>query len=312
MRVYEGVQTSAYNMSSPLTIPSKRIHTNGDNVTALLAETRIPPRFSKTKRKSSLAESPSSFRTPVRPSRRSSLFIDGDCDSLSTLPDSYSYLLSPPTSIPDLSRSISTISMDSELSAASSQARSPRINPPVRELLDLSIEDPLLDEEAVQEPEPEEIPVRRRSSLGGLFKSVAPRVRATSFVSSLTANFSSWAASLAAAQHDDYGLIPSMSPNARGINLPRPVHAMGPTSHTTIIEAEMERVPPPYISIELKPWSPRQRTREPRLNPDFLRVLVLEQNMRKLGKLTDSFGRARMILEARCNHTSQSRLRVTM
>ena len=44
--------------------------------------------------------------------------------------------------------------------------------------------------------------------------------------------------------------------------------------------------------------SPRQR--EPRENSDFLRVIVLEMNMRKVGKLSDtSPGRARLWLPAR-------------
>lgn len=43
---------------------------------------------------------------------------------------------------------------------------------------------------------------------------------------------------------------------------------------------------------------PRQR--EPRENSDFLRVIVLEMNMRKVGKLSDvSPGRARLWLPAR-------------
>lgn len=48
----------------------------------------------------------------------------------------------------------------------------------------------------------------------------------------------------------------------------------------------------PYVSL------PRQR--EPRENSDFLRVIVLEMNMRKVGKLSDaSPGRARLWLPAR-------------
>lgn len=41
------------------------------------------------------------------------------------------------------------------------------------------------------------------------------------------------------------------------------------------------------------------RQREPRENSDFLRIIVLEMNMRKVGKLSDSPGRARLWLPAR-------------
>ena len=48
----------------------------------------------------------------------------------------------------------------------------------------------------------------------------------------------------------------------------------------------------PHVSL------PRQR--EPRENSNFLRVIVLEMNMRKVGKLSDaSPGRARLWLPAR-------------
>ena len=41
------------------------------------------------------------------------------------------------------------------------------------------------------------------------------------------------------------------------------------------------------------------RQREPRENSDFLRVIVLEMNMRKAGKLGEEGGRARIWLPAR-------------
>lgn len=42
------------------------------------------------------------------------------------------------------------------------------------------------------------------------------------------------------------------------------------------------------------------KQREPRENPDFLRVLVAEMNMRRAGKFeADAAGRARMWVEAR-------------
>lgn len=42
------------------------------------------------------------------------------------------------------------------------------------------------------------------------------------------------------------------------------------------------------------------KQREPRENPDFLRVLVAEMNMRRAGKFDDdAAGRARMWIEAR-------------
>lgn len=116
--------------------------------------------------------------------------------------------------------------------------------------------------------------------------------------------------------------------------IPRPVNASGPvTGHSTIIEAEMERaalahdqdcVCPEYIDVELLPWStvieakatdddyntvPPVRPREPRLNPDFLRILVLETNMRRSGKIGPGIGRARMILSPRCQEYRSSQLR---
>lgn len=53
------------------------------------------------------------------------------------------------------------------------------------------------------------------------------------------------------------------------------------------------------------------RPREPRLNADFLRVLVLETNMRRSGKIDPHHGgRARMILAPRTYARARSRLQL--
>ncbi|CCG82812.1 putative Microtubule associated protein [Taphrina deformans PYCC 5710] len=187
-------------------------------------------------------------------------------------------------------------------------------------------------------------PTRRRSSLGMLlrpFKAVSPSSMASSIVSALSTNLSSWAASMASTQYDDgYGLLSSLgddSIRAPGSGLrrgslhqgvPRPIRLSGPQkAHATIIDAEMERpllVPEQKpVYVELAPWSsdvaantlpapPESRSREPRMNPDFLRILVLESNMRKLGKISETTGRARMILSPRCGDYRESRLRFSV
>lgn len=348
-----------FRPASPLTIPSRKSLTSlplRDSISELLERTRIPRKFAKNRRQasydvSSLSTTLSLCDTPGSrtPRRRTSLFDEDDPTPPGSLPESHSYLLTPPNSIPDLSRSLSSNSFDSELSTASSHGpRTAKLSSPPRETVDLeSSEDPLFQSDDAWDDEflgsspattPPDTPTRRRSSLSALLRplrAVAPSLRASSVVSALSANLASWATSLANSQYDDgYGLLPSSMAQVaiprRGSlhqDIPRPVKASGPkTGHTAIIEAEMERPllaeePPQIIHVELLPWSlkadtkdvsiPAQggRQREPRMNPDFLRILVLEGNMRRLGKISPGIGRARMILSPRCRDGGESHLR---
>lgn len=351
-----GEQKMPHSPATPLSIPSRKSFIDGsrpaNNISALLAETRIPRRFSKTRRKSSHSSipgqsvtSPSVFSSPDD-SLRTSLFEADATDFPSSIEGSLSYLLTSPNSMPSLSRSCSTNSFDSQLSVGSSYSVSARVNHISREQIDFELENPLFDiEEDIPSHSPPDTPPERRNSLNALLKplkAVAPAIRASAFVSSISANLASWANSLSTSQFDDdYGLLPSAdvmckrnsSTHSRcpqHLDVPRPVKASGPvTGHTTIIEAEMERAaladqspqtPPPPIEFELLLWSslkkddlslttPSSRPREPRLNPDFLRILVLETNMRRLGKIGPGAGRARMILSPRCQEHRASHLR---
>lgn len=340
-----GEARTVYSPSTPWSIPSRRPCLDAprsDNISALLAETRIPRRFSKTRRKSSYNSCSNSVA--VEDKLRPCLFEIDSFDQPPSIDSSFTYLLTPPSSIPSLSRSCSTNSFESQLSAESSFSLPGRLNYVPRVPIDLETENPLFD---IDEDTPEKPPERRQSltSLLRPLKAVAPAIRVSSFVSMLSANLVSWANSLTTTQFDDgYGLLPSpermysrdasfgrrmgVAPDQQ---VPRPVRPSGPvTGRSTIIEAEMERAalasdpspcPPPCATdVELQPWSSAAkskgnaaiavgRPREPRLNPDFLRILVLETNMRRSGKIGPGVGRARMILSPRCQQHGSSQLR---
>ncbi|ORY86216.1 hypothetical protein BCR37DRAFT_376765 [Protomyces lactucae-debilis] len=372
--------TDTHNNSShrtaPLSIPRRA--SQSDRITMLLAETAIKPRRQSSKRRSSMQSALSSSsstaslcslhsmpatppasqaRTVPRPhsKRRSSLF--DECDGATNLETpvaaSFSYLLTPPDSLPSLSRSCSSDSMESNDSVSSSPSvrRRRRLSALPSHPVNLDMENPLLvDEEAdffsssnasdAQSPQ-------RVSALSVLFKpltSVGPSIRTSSFVSSLSANLSAWATSLSAAQFDHANLLVSRSrshhgqPVSSGSRQSRPYTAAGllprakqqasnpqdasldnelknaPLATSTEAQMEKEVVDDVLWLIELQPWqdisresqvSPpqattrRMRPREPRLNPDFLRILVLEQNMCRVGKMCGTSGYTRMILAAR-------------
>ncbi|BFZ54068.1 Microtubule bundling protein [Savitreella phatthalungensis] len=200
---------------------------------------------------------------------------------------------------------------------------------------------------------------RNGGNSSGLARALGRRAkrRASLMVAALTSSLTSLATSLANAQHDDLISGGTMSGplglrNAGMLahqQIPRPVSQQGCRSSSTTVQArifgdavEMER---PFSSIvderppiELPSWTGRKqqastkddlimpnrrttdRPREPRLNADFLRVLVLETNMRRSGKLADltgpsssstvgsGSGRARMILPPREHGRRKSRL----
>jgi hypothetical protein len=288
--------------------------------------------------------------------RRASLFDETDdwAGSISATPvaQSFQYLLTLPDKVPALSRSSSLDSIEShsESRASSCSHRSARIATPIREPVDLTIEDPLFSAEdelfAPQSVSSAQSDSSSKSTLSFLLKpltSVGPTLRSSSFVSSLSSGLSAWAASISAAQFDQANLmLPSNRQHYQistaahrlarpdAVNAPKPVKQSGSQATAALSELEMERAltgPAPHnpsemgqdaaaerlMLIELQPWprqanaaeppsietGKRRRPREPRLNPDFLRILVLEQNMIRKGKLRGTTDYARMILAAR-------------
>ncbi len=296
--------------SAPLKIPGRR---DDARVTDLLACTQIPS-YQRIKRKP--------------------LPFEGDqCDSaspsqLSASPlspgSTFSYLLSPPESLPALSRSSSSISVisndNSPPTPSPNSFRSHKIFSPPRTLCDDPLTglnkdcgDSVFDNKVGYQKED----IRSNVRASSLFtKKVL--LQKLSLASSLTEKLSSWT------KVDNHGppiichdrlIKPNASPyfrvpgsdtcSAKGCVVNCECQVTG-TDQSPIKAtfSKAESAPNP-MWIQLSSWSFQMRYvgivdrgRELRLNSDFLRAFVLEANMRKNGKLTGE-GRARMTLEPR-------------